>query len=106
MHILAAALMLAQPAPAPAPAAEPVRIVRTRDTDGTHRLEHSVLIPAAPEAVWQAISTAEGWGRWSVPLAWEQGDVLETSYSRDARPGDPSTIRHQIVAREPGRSLT
>jgi uncharacterized protein YndB with AHSA1/START domain len=75
------------------------------DVDGSHTLVHETLIQAPADQVWQAISTAEGWTGWAVPVAWMDGDLLETSYTPGASRGDPSTIRQQIVARISGRLL-
>ena len=75
------------------------------DADGSHTLVHETLVQAPADQVWQAISTAEGWTGWAVPVAWMDGDLLETSYTPGASRGDPSTIRQQIVARIPGRLL-
>jgi hypothetical protein len=58
--------------------------------------------------VWSAISTAEGWRTWAVPVAWmspAEPDVLETSYTPAARPGDASTIKQHFLARIPRRLL-
>ena len=75
------------------------------DADGSHTLVHETLVRAPADLVWQAISTADGWTGWAVPVAWMDGDLLETSYTPGASRGDPSTIRQQIVARIPGRLL-
>jgi hypothetical protein len=41
-----------------------------------------------------------------VPVAWASGpDVIETSYAATAVPGDPSTIRQQVLLRLPERLL-
>ena len=85
---------------------EPVAISTTRTPDGRHSLVHETVVDAPAEAVWQAISTVDGWRTWAVPVAWEpEPDVIETSYSPDARSGDPSTIRQRIMAAVPGRLL-
>lgn len=85
--------------------AEPaaVSITSSIDAAGAHVLTHEIVVDAPPAEVWEAISTAEGWMTWAVPIAWQEGDLLETSYTPTARRGDPSTIRQQILACEPGR---
>jgi uncharacterized protein YndB with AHSA1/START domain len=61
---------------------------------------------AAPVAeVWQAVATAEGWTGWAVPVAWWEGDLLETSYTPTAARGDTTTIQQRIAAAIPGRLL-
>ena len=78
----------------------------SRSADGSLMLVHETVVDAAPEEVWSAISTAEGWRSWAVPVAWESGPgLLETSYNASASPGDSSTIRQMILASVPGRLL-
>ena len=89
---------------APAAATEPVTVAKRQAADGSHLMVHEVVVDAAPAAVWEAISTAEGWKTWAAPAAWTPPccpDLLETSYSPGASAGDDSTIRQQIVARVP-----
>lgn len=77
-----------------------------RAPDGTHQMSHEVVVDAPVEAVWSAISTAEGWKSWAVPVAWAPApDLIETSYSPTAAPGDPSTIRQQVLLRLPERLM-
>lgn len=83
-----------------------VAVSTARAADGRHSLVHEVIVEATPDAVWQAISTAEGWRSWAVPVSWApEADIIETSYTPTARSGDPSTIRQRIVAAIPGRLL-
>jgi len=100
MKMRIAALLLALAA-APAAAA-----TKERAPDGTHLLVHEAVVDAAPADVWAAISTAEGWKSWAVPVAWAPApDTIETSYTPTARPGDPSTIRQQVLLRVPRRLM-
>lgn len=102
--LAALALTATQPAAAaPATTTTPVSVAATVAPDGTASLIHEGIVDAPVAAVWEAISTARGWTTWAVPIAWEDGDFLETSYSLTAKPGDATTIRQQILAREPGR---
>ena len=83
-----------------------VAVREDRAPDGTLMLIHEAVIPAPPDEVWQAVATAEGWRTWAVPLAWSpEPDIIETSYSPGAQPGDPSTIRQRILAAVPGRTI-
>jgi uncharacterized protein YndB with AHSA1/START domain len=100
-----AALALALQATGAAAPAETVSISATTAADGTQVLVHEAVVEAPAAAVWEAVSTAQGWMTWAVPIAWQQGDLLETSYAAAAQPGDPTTIRHQILGQEPGRRL-
>jgi hypothetical protein len=89
-----------------AAASPAVGAIRERAPDGTHLLVHEEVVEAGPADVWAAISTAEGWKSWAVPVAWSPApDMIETSYTPTARPGDPSTIRQQVLIRVPGRLM-
>jgi uncharacterized protein YndB with AHSA1/START domain len=96
-------LALALVAAAPAAAADSaVEAKKMRAADGSHVLTHEMTIDAPVADIWAAISTAEGWKSWAVPTAWVPAgapDVIETSYSADARPDDPSTIKQQVLLR-------
>jgi uncharacterized protein YndB with AHSA1/START domain len=97
MRLIAFALALA----APAAHAQTV----TTQGDGSRTLTVEALVPAGPDAVWQSVSTAEGWKSWAVPVAWLSGDVLETSYIPSARPGDAGNIQQRFLERVPGHTL-
>lgn len=94
--------------PAPGAARNPVSVAKHIEADGTHTLVHEVVVDAPAGEVWAAISTAEGWKTWAVPVAWMppgNPDILETSYNPAARPGSPETIQQRFLARIPGRLL-
>ena len=104
--LMGAALVLLCPAPTMAQNA--VSVAKHVEPDGTHTLVHEVIVDAPAREVWAAISTAEGWKTWAVPVAWVppgQSDILETSYNPAAKPGDPETIQQRFLARIPGRLL-
>ncbi len=101
MRRLIAALLLGLAAAAPLPAA-----TKALAPDGTHLMTHEVLVDAPPSEVWAAISTVEGWKSWAVPVAWSPApDLIETSYTPTAKPGDSSTIRQQVLIRVPERLM-
>lgn len=105
MSILAMLILLA---PLPAAAQKPVSVTKRMEADGTHTLVHEVIVDAPARQVWAAISTADGWKTWAVPVAWMppgQADVLETSYNPAAKQGDRETIQHRFLVRIPGRLL-
>lgn len=85
--------------------AETIAISTSRDAEGRQTLVHESVIAAPPPQVWEAVSTAAGWASWAVPVAWWDGDLLETSYTSTAARGDRSTIQQQIAARIPERLL-
>ncbi|HWT13640.1 MAG TPA: SRPBCC domain-containing protein [Allosphingosinicella sp.] len=82
-----------------------VSIATSRGADGSHALAHEVLVDAPASEVWAAVATAPGWTSWAVPVAWSEGDLLETSYSPGASRGDRTTIQQRIVARVEGRLI-
>ena len=92
-----------------APVQDPVVTAGSiQESDGTHTLVHSVAVDATSSAVWNAISTPQGWQRWAAPVARGVAgapDLLETSYDPASQPGDASTIRQQFLARIPNRLL-
>lgn len=101
--VLAAALALASCTTAPAPT---TGIADTSFTapDGTRAIQLSGWMPAHPAEVYAAIATADGWKRWAAPVAF--GDiavngVLETSYNKDAKPGDAGNIKQQFTELTP-----
>lgn len=102
---LAAALLLAVPGPAPA---EEVRVAKQVEANRTTTLIHEVLVDAPPADVWTAISTAEGWMTWAVPVAWsakDDPDLIEAAYDPASRPGAADTIQQRFTERVPGRRL-
>ena len=105
---LATILLLVAPAHAVAsPLAAVSEQVRS-EHDGTTTLSHTVVVPASTEQVWAAITTAEGWKSWAVPVAWiapERPQVIETSYNPAARPGDAMNIENEFLGRVPGQKL-
>lgn len=91
---------------AASPASPALSATKERAPDGTHLLINETVVDAAPADVWAAISTAEGWKSWAVPVAWSPApDMIETSYTPTAKPGDPSTIRQQVLLRVPRRLM-
>lgn len=104
MMTLLAAMLLAVTEPVTADAE--VTVTKHRQADGSHLLVHEVLVDAPRADVWRAVSTVEGWKEWAVPVAWApKPDIIETSYTHDAKPGDPSTIRQQVLLRLPERLM-
>lgn len=90
------------------PAAQDVAVSMSTGPDGSRTLVHEILIPAAVEEVWQAVSTAEGWQTWAVPLVRQVAgspDRFETSYDPSAAPGSAATIEQQWVTRERPRRV-
>jgi uncharacterized protein YndB with AHSA1/START domain len=86
--------------------ATPAAAQTVTEADGSRTLITEMFVPAAPEIVWQAVTTAEGWKRWAVPAAWTSPvdpDLIETAYDPAAKPGDPNTIQQRFLARLPRR---
>jgi uncharacterized protein YndB with AHSA1/START domain len=109
IRTLSIALSLAvAPVQAAATARSDVVIETQTEVDGTVTLVHEIVVPAPVGSVWNAVSTAQGWKSWAVPVAWidpEDADVIETSYDPAAARGSPQTIRQRFLARIPGRML-
>jgi uncharacterized protein YndB with AHSA1/START domain len=82
-----------------------VAVSTSVNPDGSHTLVHEIVVAAPPAQVWDAVSTAQGWTGWAVPVAWWEGDLLETSYTAGAARGDPSTIQQRIAVVVPGRLI-
>jgi uncharacterized protein YndB with AHSA1/START domain len=72
------------------------------EADGSRTLVTDVWVPASEDAVWDAVTTAEGWKSWAVPNAWKTADLLETSYAPGAKQGDPANIQHRLTTLLPG----
>lgn len=105
LGLVAAAMPSFGASPDPRPAV--IEGVRS-NADGSSALSHSVLVPAAPEQVWDAIATARGWTTWAVPVAWvdpRRPQVIETSYNPAARPGDAMNIENEFTIRSPRERL-
>jgi uncharacterized protein YndB with AHSA1/START domain len=78
------------------------------DPPASRSFEINGLIPAPPAAVWQALTTADGWHRMGVPFAvidFRVGGIIETNYLATARLGQPDNIKNQVVAFIPGRMM-
>ena len=78
-------------------------------TDGSRTQVFTVDVGAPRDEVWAALTTAEGWKRWAVPVAWQTSAnplVIETSYDPKAAPGAPQTITQQFDRLEPPGLLT
>ena len=77
--------------------------------DGSRTQVFTVDVAASRDEVWAALTTAEGWKRWAVPVAWQTGSdplVIETSYDPKAAPGAAQTIRQQFDRLDPPSSLS
>jgi uncharacterized protein YndB with AHSA1/START domain len=78
------------------------------EKNGDRVIRLSVDVKATPEAIWNALSTPEGWKSYAVAFAimeMKVGGIIETSYSSKAQPGDPDNIKNEIVAYIPGRMM-
>lgn len=75
-----------------------------READGSHVLRLSLVLPASRAAVWQRLSTAEGYKTWATPVAkidFGVGGMIEASYDSHAKIGDADNIRNRIIAYAP-----
>lgn len=94
-------------ATAPAFAQDATVTVET-SADRLRTLTHEVVVPAAPDDVWQAVATVEGWQTWAVPVARTipGTDRFETNYDRSAPPGSPGSIEQQWLVRDPPHAVS
>lgn len=107
--LITVALCLSAPTFAQSEQSGRVSVIERQEANGTYTLVHEVEVAAAPDAVWQAIATAEGWRTWAAPVVRMidgEPDMIEASYDANAAPGDPSMIRQQFGDRVPGRRLS
>lgn len=105
LRLALAALLLLASAVAPA---QEVVITDRHEVDGTLTLSHEIVVPAARDAVYAALSTPDGWRTWATPVSWvpaDDPDGIEGSYNPEARPGGTDLIRQHFLARLPGRLL-
>lgn len=109
-HALAASL-LACAACTTAPVSAPSAAIRDTSftaADGTRAIQFSAWLAASPADVYRTISTPEGWKTWAVPAAFGEvklNGVLETSYNKDAKPGDATNIKQQFMDLVPNRRV-
>jgi uncharacterized protein YndB with AHSA1/START domain len=78
------------------------------EPNGDRVIRLSTDVPASVDDVWRALTTVEGWRSFAAPFASMEmrvGGIIETSYLKDARIGDPDNIKNEIVAYVPGRIL-
>ena len=92
-----------------APARDAIETQRVLVGTTQRMIVHRTTIAAPVADVWQAISTADGWRTWAVPVAFldelRPGAVIETSYQPNARRGDPANIHNTVVAYLPQKML-
>ena len=103
--ILIAALVCA--AAAQAGAAE-VKDTSYRDAKGMRVQQLQAEIAAPVAKVWEAFTTDAGFAAWAAPMAHvtlANDGMIEASYSRAAKVGDPDNIKNRIVAYVPERVL-
>lgn len=67
--------------------------------DSSRVLRQGAVVNAPLKDVWHVFTTSEGWENWAVVIAnvdLHVGGIIETSYDRDAGPGDPSNIHNKV----------
>lgn len=77
--------------------------------DGARVLRHEVLVPARPEAVYEAFTTSKGLMSFAAPLVsidLRTGGVWESSYAPGAELGDPRNIRNEVLSYVPTEMLS
>lgn len=79
-----------------------------RDTKGMRVQQLEVEIEAPVAKVWEAFTTDAGFVTWAAPMAHitlGNDGMIEASYSKAAKVGDPDNIKNRIVAYVPERVL-
>jgi uncharacterized protein YndB with AHSA1/START domain len=93
-----------------ASAADPALTLEERvAADGARTQVFTIAVTASRDEVWNALTTAEGWKRWAVPVAWQTSSnplVIVTSYDAKAAPDGPQTIKQQFDRLDPPNSLS
>jgi uncharacterized protein YndB with AHSA1/START domain len=78
------------------------------EAGGAKVIQLSTEVSASPSEIWDAFTTADGWRSFAVGFAVVEmriGGIIETSYRKDASPGNPDNIKNEIVAYIPNRML-
>lgn len=71
------------------------------EPSGDRSLQLSIDVPAAQQAVFDALTTSEGFRSWAAPVAridLRIGGEIESNYNPSAKLGAPGNIHNQIVA--------
>jgi uncharacterized protein YndB with AHSA1/START domain len=103
---LAAVLLCAACASAPSPTSASIQDTSSTDAQGVRTIQYSTHLNASPAEVYQAVATVEGWKTWAVPSAFGEpkvGGIMETTYDRAAKAGDPKSIQQEFLALVPER---
>jgi len=87
---------------------------RVTSTVDSSRADNMVLIQtfevnADIDRVWEAYTTKTGWESWAVPVAeidFKINGLIQTSYNKDAKIGDPGTIRLHVINFVPKKVIT
>ncbi len=75
---------------------------------GDRAIQLSIDVPAPPQAVYEALTTTEGFKSWGTPFALidlRVGGMIESSFDPAAKAGDRNNIKNQILAYLPDRLL-
>lgn len=102
------AAILACTACATAPPVKGIQDTSFTAADGSRSIQLSTWLAAPPSEVFRTISTPEGWKTWAVPTAFGEvkvNGVLETSYNKDAKPGDATNIKQQFIELVPNKRV-
>jgi uncharacterized protein YndB with AHSA1/START domain len=91
------------------PYSDRVQITTGRLDTGERILRHQALINAGLKQVWEAFTTSQGLMSFAAPfvnLDFRVGGTWESSYERDAQPGDPANIINEILSYLPMEMLS
>jgi len=87
---------------------------RVTSTVDSSRADNMVLIQSfevntSIAKAWEAFTTKAGWESWSVPVAevdFKINGLIQSNYDKDAKIGDPGTIRLHVINFVPEKLIT
>ena len=77
--------------------------------DKTRVLQHSLVVPASIQQIWEAFTTTEGIKTWAVPVAsvdFRIGGIWESSYNRNGTIGTAGNIKNRYLSYIPMRMIS
>ena len=75
----------------------------------TRVMQHSLVVPASIQEIWEAFTTTEGIKTWAVPVAsvdFRVGGIWESSYNRNGTIGAPGNIKNRYLSYIPMRMIS
>jgi uncharacterized protein YndB with AHSA1/START domain len=86
-------------------AASPIMVHAQQPAGTLPPIEMSAIVPAMPDKVWAALTTAEGVKKWEVSQAEYDtriGGIWKTKYGKEGNLDDDGAIHNELLAYDPG----